>query len=429
MNAQAVVASRASVGFGTPPRYLHAVVAVARSAYPHEWSVVHLGSGKFLRTDRLGASTIRAMIDGRSDLEATAAADRIERGAGDRATQLLEGLASAGALTLTPPALGSSRWRSRRLAALAVGLLLGFAGRLVRLAPVGVLAGLFRWLPGSPVTAHVWRSGQSGIQANLRAAGYMDRPPRWLKWAGLGCAAVAPVNHLFMYLGPVLQPARLAGLVKQLVEPDSFDRVARQVDEAGAVVGVMLHSGCFALVPNALRERGLQLIRAVAPEWHGVYLSHRSGPLGDFWGDRPETAVKVTDPLATAAMVRHLKAGRSIYIALDRLAFERPTATTDMLGLAFPRNDGPAWLAVRSGRPVSLWTTHYSPGGVTLNASPLVYPDSSLPPDARVADVSERLYRLAELAIRAHPESWAGWTYLSLVTNSAPPTTISAGTR
>jgi hypothetical protein len=84
-----------------------------------------------------------------------------------------------------------------------------------------------------------------------------------------------------------------------------------------------------------------------------------------------------------------------------------------MLGHAFPRNDGPAWLAVRSRRPVSLWTTHFSSRGVVLTTSEPIYPDDSLAPQDRVAKLSEQLYEQAEGRIRQHPEAWACWSYLS----------------
>jgi lauroyl/myristoyl acyltransferase len=415
MTAQAMATPEASIAIEERPRYMHAVVAVARSATAREWSVVHLGSGKFFRTDRMGARAIRAMIDGRSDLEAIADADRLEAGAAERAARLVEGLATTGALAWAAPALSSSRWRLRRFAAIAIGHLLSVAGRLAVLTPVSLLAWLFRLLPGSPITGHVWRSGRSATLANLRSSGYGDRATMWLDRTGRGSAAFAPVNSTFMYLGPAVQAARLGSLVERLVDAGSADRLARQVEETGATIGVFLHSGLCAVVPNALRRRGVKVIRAAVPEWHGVYLSSKSGAMRDYWGDPPETTVAVSDPLATAQLVRHLKAGSSVYIALDRMAFDRRPATIELLGHSFPRNDGPAWLAVRSGRPVSLWSTYDSPSGLVVSASPPFYADSSLPPEERVAAVSEHLYGLAEKAIRAHPESWAGWSYLSLI--------------
>src|SRR4029077_11310219 len=112
----------------------------------------------------------------------------------------------------------------------------------------------------------------------------------------------------------------------------------------------------------------------------------------------------------------HLKSGRSVYVALDVPASERkPAAEVKMLGHAFPRNDWPAWLAMRSGRPLALWTTHSTPAGVVITASPTLYPDPSLPIGMRVADLSERLYALAEAAILEHPEAWTFLGYLHLL--------------
>jgi hypothetical protein len=162
---------------------------------------------------------------------------------------------------------------------------------------------------------------------------------------------------------------------------------------------------------------------------HGIYLSESSGPLSNFFGDAPQMAVADNDSLvATGTLLRNLKAGRSVYIALDNIIHVRDHKTgelrkpkteieVEMLGLRFPRNDGPAWLAVRSGRPLALWTTHCSPSGVVvLTGSQLIQQDLSLPIEERVAAMSQRLYACAEVAIRAHPEAWRYWSYLNLMT-------------
>jgi lauroyl/myristoyl acyltransferase len=142
--------------------------------------------------------------------------------------------------------------------------------------------------------------------------------------------------------------------------------------------------------------------------------------MGEFFGDTPDVVVESTDSGASGGLLRHLKAGRSVYVALDDLARGRKgISEIYMMNQSFPRNDAPAWLATRSGRPVALWTTHWSGSRVVITPYALIYPDPSLPQEVRVAALSERLYRHAEAAIRAHPEAWGCWNYLHLVTGTA----------
>jgi hypothetical protein len=162
---------------------------------------------------------------------------------------------------------------------------------------------------------------------------------------------------------------------------------------------------------------------------HGINLREASGPLSNFFGDPPQMTVPDNVPLVAAkALLGHLKAGRSVYVALDNIMHvmdpmsgenhkPKPLAEVEMLGHRFPRNDGPAWLAARTRHPLALWTTHCTRSGrVVITASPLVYPDPSLPIDRRVEAMSLQLYAYAEAAILEHPEAWRYWSHLSLMT-------------
>jgi hypothetical protein len=396
--------------------YLRTVVAVAGTARRDEYVVIHFGSGMFYRTDRLGASAIRAMIGGRSDVEAIEIVDQAEAQAGHRARQLIDTLASTGTMASAPPSDG--RWLIKRAAALAAGRILSLLALVVPVTPVWVLAGLFRLLPSTPLAWHVWRSRRWLILQNLRETGYSASDERWLLRVSRDSAACTPVNYLFNYLSVNLPSERLDRLIDRLFEGGAADEIVDGINSAGPTVGVFLHGPLCAAVPNALRRRGVAIVRAVAGRWHGINVSAKSGRLSDFFGDSADMNVELADPLATAALVRHLEAGHSVNVALDRSAGQRKTAKVEMLGRTFARNDGPAWLAVRSGRPVALWTTHWSAGGVVISSSPLCYPDLSLPAEARVADLSQQLYSFADAAIRQRPGCWACWSYLSAVRGS-----------
>jgi hypothetical protein len=304
----------------------------------------------------------------------------------------------------------------RRLAALTIGLALSILGRVARVAPAAVLGLMFRVVPSSPVARHVWSCNRHRILNNLRASGYDDRPEPWLLDIGRRCAAEPPRNYAFMYLSTILSVERLGQVIERVFDRNSAGDLAGRLDAAGATIGVFLHGPLCVAVPNLLRTRGQEMVRVVVPRTHGINISELSRPLQDFFGDSPEQALDMTDHSTPGALLRHLEAGRSVYVALDELARgRRPAAVIEMLGQRFPRNDGPAWLAVRSGRPVALCTTHCSRSGITITASPVVYPDLSLPVELRVAALSERLYAYAESAIRAHPEAWGCWNYLDLV--------------
>jgi lauroyl/myristoyl acyltransferase len=394
-----------------PRRYLRALVAVARSARAGEYAIVYLSSGTFFRTDRLGALAVRAMVNGSSDIEVMELLDRIEAGAGGRARQLIDVLDLWGAMSRTPPSLDNRRWRTRRLAVRTIGLGLSVLGPLVDLAPTAVLTGIFGSVTSTAMTHYAWRSARVPIINNMRASGYAGQDEAALLDLSRRSTGAASGNYVFMFLSTVLSPERLGRVVDRLFDRDSADALGARLQETGPTIGVFLHGPLCVAVPNALRARGHQVVRVLVPWTHGNNVSERSGPLRDFFGEPSETGVAITDPLALGALLRHLKGGRSIYIALDEPARGRkPAADVQLLGRWVPRIDGPAWLAVRSGRPLALWTTHSSPSGIVVSASPLLHPDPSLPVEQRVATLSERLYACAEDAIREHPEAWGrGW--------------------
>jgi lipid A biosynthesis acyltransferase len=395
-----------------PPRYLGALMAVARSAKRGEHTIFHFSSGTSLRTDNLGALAVRALIDGESSSAVVDRVGRIDADAADRARLLVDALEMYSAMTLIPPGRGA-RWRLRHTVARCSAVALGVGNRLLAGMPIRALVWTFRIWPETPLAIHVWRCCRVRVLLNLRASGYADRPLRWLLRVGRRCAAEPTRSHLFHYLSVNLSSRRLRLLVDGLFDRASADDLAARLRATRPTVGVFLHGPLSAAVPNALRSREVAVTRVVAPMTHGMNVGGSSGPLGDFFGEGPEMRVDETDLNASGDLLRHLKAGRSVYVALDRQTATTRGPRIDMLGRRFFRNDGPAWLAVRSGCPVALWTTHWSPTGVVITASASIYPDPSLPVKLRVAALSERLYAEAEAAIRKHPEAWTCWIDLS----------------
>lgn len=393
--------------YSAPRIYLRSMLAVAGTPRVDEYLLLLLPSGRFIRTDRLGALVARALVDGRSGAEAMHLADQVEPGAGERARLLISILGAKGAMTLWSRPVSSPRWRIRRLVSLAMGRVLHLLLLGVHLMPTAALVWMFRFLPRSPIGHRAWRSSGPTILHNLRTSGYGDRSEGWLEDVGRRVVE-SSTNSLFNFLTLALPAERLTRLVERLFDFRAVDRLADQVQVSGPAIGVFLHGTLSMAVPNSLRARNQQTVRAVVSWQHGMNVSERSGPLAFFLGDPPEMAVDVANPLDTALLLRHLKAGRCVFLGLDTWG-RSTTGKVELLGHTVPRNDGPAWLAVRSGRPLALWTTHPSRSGVVVTASPLVYPDPSLPVAARVEDVSIRLYGYAEAAIREHPEGWMGW--------------------
>jgi len=393
-----------------PWGFLRATLAVARSPRRGEYLLVHFGSGSFLRTDRLGALVARALVAGRRGAEAMRLVEDIEAGAGDRARLLICLLGATGAMTLEPPARLPRLFR--KAASQAASAMLGVLATTASAAPLRFWAWVLRTWSRNPIPRHVWRSGSMTILTNLNRSGYADHDERWLDNVGRQIAAEPSRNYMINYLSLALPPGPLAKLIDRLFDSKSLDDLAIRLRSTGPVVAAFLHGPLVASVPNALRNRGVEVVRVVVPDTHGLNVSKDSDPLGNLFGDPLDAAVDESDRNASLDLLRHLKSGRHVHLALDRVT-ERPTiyrrADIEFLGQFMPRNDGPAWLAVSSGRPLMLWTTHNSPSGVVISASPLLYPDSSLPAAARVADLSRRLYVDAEAAIREHPEAWMGW--------------------
>lgn len=421
MSTDRLVAEAVAAGsFVAPKRYVSALLAVARSARRKEYLVIHVASGTFFRTDRLGAIAARALVDGRSDTEAIDRVEAIEPGAGERSRLLIDIFDSWGAMTPVPPRFDSARFRLRHTVAIVIGMGLSVFGQGVHVAPAGMLAWMFRIWPWTPIARHVWRCNQLRIVLTLCASGYAGRAQQWLLNVGRRSAVEPSRSYLFNYVSVAIPGRRRDHVVDRLFDRDSLTEIASRLQAEGPVVGVFLHGPLCVAVPNALRNRGHEVVRVVAPRTHGINVSAGSGRLGDYFGETPEMAVEES-PNASGALLRHLKAGRSVYVALDKIVegkAESKVAKIEMLGRSLARNDGPAWLAVHSGRPVVLWTTHNSPKGVVITASPLVYPDPSQPVEQRVAALSEQLYAYADAAIHERPESWVCWSYLGLLEGS-----------
>ena len=398
-----------------PRRYLRAAVAVARSAKAGEYVVAHFSSGTFFRIDALGAQAVRALVDGASDLEAMQLVEERETGAGQRLKPLIDHLFVRAAMTSEPPARSGARWAIRRRASPAIGTAMSMLAPFVRFAPTRWLAWVYRALPSTPIGRHVWRSCRFTIVDNLRASGFGDHPEPWLRKTSQQIAACTPGDWFFLYMTIALSPARLERFVSRVFDAAGVADLASRLRAEGPAVITYMHGPLSPALPNALRALGVHVVRTTKGDAHGVNVSDKAGPLSSFFAETPDMAVDLADENAAQAMLQHLGRDHSIYISLDKVASPRATAEIGLLGQRFSRNDEPAWLAVRSGRPVILVNTFYSGRKIGIDVYPTLYPQPGEQPEADVERISTRLYQYGESALRAHPESWACWTYMSRV--------------
>jgi peroxiredoxin len=352
-----------------PRAYLRATLAVARSYRKGEYVVIALRSGRFMRTDVLGAVAVRSLMDGRSGAETMAMIEHLEAGAGERARWLICMLGGKGAMTFWPPARSRLQAGLRRLVSSSAGLAMNAAIRVAGVMPIVILVRLYRMAPRRLVAASS--------------------------------------NGLFLFLSLIVTPERLNRLACRLFDRSSVQELAERLKTSDTSIAVFLHGELCAALPNALHAVHREIVRAIEPWQHGVSVSATSDKQPRFFGETAEMCVDVANPLGTASLLRHLKTRHTVYLGLDTWS-KRSEGVVEVLGHAFPRNDGPAWLAVRSGCPVSLWTTYASHSGVVIKTYPAIHPDPRMLVPERVVDVSNRLYADADAAIRAHPEAWLG---------------------
>jgi hypothetical protein len=406
MQAEAIDGVAVATDRAAAPKYLRALTAVSRSPRKGEYLVILIRSGSFYRTDRLGAKLARAMISGKSNIEALELIDHIEAGSSEWGQRLIYALEAKGALATSRPA--SPPPLRLRLVAYIAGPVLGAVGPIVRIMPPALLASLFRKLLSL---------GSGGSAPSNRR----HRPRQRRSF-----------NYAFMYLTLCLPPERVGKVINRLFDRAAADEVADRVKAEGPTVAAFLRGPLCPAVPNVLRARGLEVVRIVPPLSHGVFVSRQSGQLVDFFGETPQMLVRDTGRLFAGELLRHLQEGRSVYVGLDNILHVRDpktgtlskpqvTAVVEMLGRRFPRNDFPAMLATRSGRPLVLWTTHDSAAGCVISASPPLYPDSSLPMADRIAELSKALYRYAEAAIHEHADDWRYFAHINLMTVDQPP--------
>src|SRR4029077_13737384 len=230
-------------------RYLGAMMVVARSARSREYAVVYVSSGSFFRTDRLGALAVRALIGGRSDVEAMQMVERIEAGAGERARRLIDVFDDWSAMTSAPPS-AIRMMRLRRLVAISTGWALGVAAPLVKVMPTTLLARLCGTMP--LVDRYIWKSTRLAVQHNLRESGYARGTVAELLAVSRLCTAAPPRNYAFMYLGIALPSDRLKRVVGRLFDRESVDILAARVEAARGVVWRFLHGRAERGRPNRL---------------------------------------------------------------------------------------------------------------------------------------------------------------------------------
>lgn len=102
---------------------------------------------------------------------------------------------------------------------------------------------------------------------------------------------------------------------------------------------------------------------------------------------------------------RRVKRGEVLLSALDRDSTDTGRVV-HFFGAPAWMPDGYARLAVRANVPLIFGFCYRAGDGVRVRVFPPVYPNASLGKEEAVRDLVERMLRLLEEAIRAHPEQW-----------------------
>ncbi|HEX9793889.1 MAG TPA: lysophospholipid acyltransferase family protein [Planctomycetota bacterium] len=131
-------------------------------------------------------------------------------------------------------------------------------------------------------------------------------------------------------------------------------------------------------------------------------------------------------------LMRGLRSGKGLFALLDSnasvagiAAGRERNAPLDFLGMPVLMRRGMAYLAAKTGAAIVPALNLVENGArVTRFLPPIEAPDRHS--EAALAGTTRRVYAALEELVRAHPESWAGWSYLPLWWRDAPSPRVPA---
>lgn len=393
-------------------RYLRTSLFLVR--YRGRYVLVHPGSSVILITDTPGARAVMRLIRGHSETAVRAWAESRLAGAGERVGQLVDRLDTIGAITTDCPRRGV-RWRVRSSLSLLMGHALTLASVTVPRLPLPLLRLMFDALPFTPLVARTVGQIQPYVDANLCASGYADTRDEWRCAIARSCAAASARTFFLMYLALVLAPGKLRRLLHMLFDMESFAAMDHTLRTSGGGIVAGLHTSLYVGIIPLLGAAGWESAVLADITALGANVANELPPGLDIYGQY----AAILDSHARMVgkdLLECLRAGKLAVLAFDA----PPQGTTDgaavrsisLLRQPVNRFDGPAWLAVRSGKPIVFVATYRRGRKTVIAVQPPLYPDLDLPRRAQVEDLTARLYGVAELFLRQHPEAWMAWCYL-----------------
>lgn len=393
--------------------YLRTSLLVVRHA-KRQYALYHPGSSVALLTDPTGAAVARRLILGWSGDVVREWLDQTMPGADERLRQLLDRLAIIGSVTDSPPRR-TFRWRMRVFGSLAASGVLSAALALLPHLPVRFLCWLLNALPSSPLISRTIGQIAPFVISMLDESGYQDLPVAWKHAVVRGSAATSARTSTLMVIAHAASRKKITRLASLLVERRSSRALREAISETNGVIVAGLHSDIFVM-PFA---------ESVVGDVPALGIADEGATLMPF---EPDTALTLNSYLGShilpthstmtmRTLARHLAGGGVVHILFDARPEQSggETATVSFLGHTLRRVDGPAWLAVRSGKPIVFAGVYRAGSQVGYDMSPQLWADQALTRSEQIRDLSERLYAEAEAFVRRHPEAWMGWSYLPML--------------
>lgn len=415
----------------TTDRYLRTSLLVVRHS-KRLYALFHPGSSVALLTDTIGAAVGCRLVAGWSEHSVRGWLNRKHPGSDPQLTQLLERLAIIGSLTDNPPGR-TLKWRTRVFASLALSGLLSIALAVLPHLPVRLLCWLLNALPSTPLVSRTVGQIEPFVTSMLDASGYAERSSEWKHAVACGSAATSARTSVLLVVAHAATRQKIATLTSLLVDPRSSRALRQALTESDGAIVAGLHSDVFVM----------PFSQSVVWDLPTLGIADEAATLMPFEPDSALTLnaylgaqlLSTHSPMTMRTLVRHLVGGGVVHIlfdaVLEKLGGE--AATVRFLGRRLRRVDGPAWLAVRTGKPIVFVGVYRAGSRVGYDISPPLHANAALLERSQlIADLSERVYMAAEAFVRRHPEAWMGWSYLPMLLaedhDGGEPLTPTAGT-
>lgn len=339
-------------------------------------------------------------------------------------TMLADRLALLGAMTDAPP-VKSPRAHLRMWGSLAAGGIFSLLTYVLKWLPVWALHWLFIALPQRFLGMRVVGQIAPYVDANLCASGYGAHSRAWRHSIAKSVAAAGVRWGLYLYLCLILPAEKMTRLTWRLLDLADWARLESALRETDGCVLATLHAELMVLALVIGLARSGRAIALIADlEATGVALARQAHMNEALSADSDRQKYQAVARhiinshmhMASKKLLEYLRAGAITTIAFDapprREEGRKALATVSLMGREVYRNDGAAWLAAWSGKPVLFVGTYWTGKRVALDIAPAMYPDVDLLRKQQIEMLSRQLYATGEAFLRRHPEAWMVWSYI-----------------